>query len=350
MPGTDADGEQILVFEPGAEPGMVVRDDLGMLTGEQPPLTQVDRGSRAETVTYGGGLRATSRRIGVAVLVALVVLAAIGYIVYLVNAQSANRYSAVIVPANVLDLTFPTTAPLAEVVVGRGERVHVGEVLAKQANESLVIEVALSKAILASERQRLHYLLSVGHVSSSSGKTTTLGEEILQTADTIRQTRLELALNKSRLALSILRAPMNGVVLRTAGLPGELAGPTGVHASTISDPAVPTAADFRLFPNAGGPSSGTNNPAVPVVSLVSGRRWQVIAEVPETAVDSFKPGTQATFAFTAFRGLVVPCIVRQVVPSPVEVNGVVEYDVLLRLERPLPSGVLPGMSGVVSIG
>jgi len=352
MPDGDNDTESVIVFEPANTPTLFIPDDLGMLTAEE-PLSQIDRGSRAETVTYGGGLRATSRRIGISVLIAALLIAAVGYVVYLINTQSNDRYSAVIVPANVRDLDFTATAPLEKLFVEPGERVHVGEILAEQSNPSLAIAVALSQVTLAAEKQKLSYLSATRSATASSPRglqASALTEEILQTEDAIVETRLQLALNESRLSLSILRAPINGVVLRTAGLPGELAGPSGVRDSTISDPAVPASAVFQLFPNAGGATSGTDNSTVPVVSLVSGRRWQVIAEVPETAVDSVKAGTAATFNFDALGGLAVPCIVEQVIPAPVEVSGTVEYDVVLRLVSRLPGGVLPGMSGSVSIG
>lgn len=139
-------------------------------------------------------------------------------------------------------------------------------------------------------------------------------------------------------------------MLRTAGIPGQIVGPAGVRGSALTDPSIPTASVFHLFPQAGGPGASSLSVSTPVVTLVSGRRWEVLARVPESNVTSAKIGSPASFQFQSLSGQTQPCTVKQIVPDPIGANGTIEYEVVLLLRTKAPEGVLPGMSGLARLG
>lgn len=334
-----------MLFAPGEEPVTVAFEDLVGGETTSPPR-RVDRGSRAETVAYGGGLRATSRRIAAASALALVIAAALGTIIYLVNAESANRYVAAVVPANVVELDFPTSAPLASILVARGDHVHVGQVVAYQRNSELHVAVSEAEIVVAADAARLAGLA----VGSNGAPSPSLSEAVLAARAALAEARLQLAIEESDLQQTYLRSPIKGTVLRTAGVSGELVGQDGVQGSVLTDPSLPQSSVARLFPSAAGPSSSQVGASEPVVSLVAGRRWQVIAAVPQSVITTVRPGEKASFQFDTLGGLTVPAVVRQVIGVPFERSGQVTYEVVLRLKRRLPVGVLPGMSGNISLG
>lgn len=336
-----------MLFAPGDEPTTVPYKALERSEPFNPP--RVDRGSRAETVTYGGGLRATSRRIAGASILALVVAAALAVIIYLVNAESANRYSAAVVPANVVELNFPDTGPLASIAVSPGQRVHVGQVLATEDSSTLSLAVSQARLAVASDQARLAYLWSLlKSLTPAQERTSPLALEIVQARAVLAEARVEVSIDVARLHEARIVSPIDGTVLRTAGVTGELVGPGGVRNSSLQTPDLPQANVFRLFPSASGTSTNLSSASQPVISLVAGRHWQVIGEVPESAVTSVRSGEQGTFQFDSLGGLSVPVVVRQIVDVPFEVNGQVSYEIVLRLASSLPSGVLPGMSGTLS--
>jgi multidrug efflux pump subunit AcrA (membrane-fusion protein) len=337
--------EPTTLFSPGAEPEVIAYKQLPRAEPLAPG--RVDRGSRAETVNYGGGLRPTSRRIAGASILAVVVVAILGTTVYLVNAETADRYSAAVVPANMVELNFQATAPLEALYAVPGERVYRGQLLAVEEDSTLKLEIQEQRVVVLADRLRLQDLEGPGTTGHERPTSSTV-EQVALARATLSVAELQLAVDQSRLEESELRSPINGVVLHVAGTVGELVGPSGVRGGPMSNPDLPVSAVFRLFPQAGGASTDLAAMSEPVVSLVSGRRWQVVAAVPETSVESLHHGEQATFTFDAMGGLSVPASVLAVLDTPFELNGQVSYEVLLRLKARIPPGVLPGMTGTVS--
>ncbi|GEM_PF-5782502 len=339
--------EPTFLFSPGQGPKVVPYEELARQGTSLPETGPVDRGSRAETVSYGGGLRPTSRRVAAVSILATVLAAALGLTVYLVNAESANRYSAAVVPANVVELNFAVTAPLAAVYVAPGERVHQGELLASEDNKGLRLQVEEQRVVVSADKLRVRYLESVPPAATQRARALA-AEQLALARASLSEALVQLAIDRERLSTSQLRSPVNGVVLHVAGTPGALVGPSGVRNGPIANPELPTSNVFRLFPRASGTSTNLSAQDQPVISLVDGRRWQVVAAVPETEVASLRRGEPATFTFNALGGVPVPVVVQQVIDTPFELNGQVSYEVVLRLKGRLPRGVLPGMSGTVS--
>jgi multidrug resistance efflux pump len=253
------------------------------------------------------------------------------------------------VPANVLQLNFADTGPLASVLVTPGERVRVGQVLATEDSSALSLAVTQAHIAVASDEARLAYLESEFNALPAAARATSpLSEALVQERAVIAEARVEVSIALARLSQTRITSPIDGTVLRTAGVPGELVGQDGVHTSSLQTPYLPQASVFKLFPSAGGASTNLSNASQPVISLVAGRRWQVVGEVPESVIASVRPGQQGTFQFDDLGGLSVPVVVNQVVDVPFEVDGQVSYEVVLRLSDRLPAGVLPGMSGTLS--
>ncbi len=322
---------------------------VGLGAFEPPPVVPLaDRGSRAETVTYGGGLRASSRRIVLALAAAVVLVALLGTAVYLVNAANADSYSAAIVPANVMELNFPLDLPLKVVLVSPGERVRAGQLLAVQSDPPVAYAVEAAKIGVLAAAARLAHLraqLAGGSPAATAGQRYALAEARLA----LEEARVHLSFERASLAALSLRAPVGGTVLRVAGSPGQMVGPDGLRGSALTDPSIPTAQVFQLFPEAGG-SSATLSPNAAVVTLVRGRRWEVLARVPESAIGQVHIGHSATFQFSDLSAPAQRCTVSRVLPYPIVSGGTVSYEVVLLLRSKAPSGVLPGMSGVARLG
>jgi multidrug efflux pump subunit AcrA (membrane-fusion protein) len=335
--------EPATVFVPGQEPKVVAYEDLPR-PGPLPPESR-DRGSRAETVTYGGGLRQTSRRVAAVSVLATVLAAALGFTIYLVNAQDLNRYSAAVVPANVVPLNFQETAPLKAIYVSPGERVHKGQLLAAEQDQTLALEIEEQRLVVSAARERLRFL---GVMASHLGRRKLVAEQLVLARDSLAIALAGLAVDRSRLVATEIRSPMDGTVVHVAGVPGELVGPSGVRSWGLSNPDLPVPSVFRLFPGASGASTNLAELSEPVVTLVTGRRWQVVAAVPEATAASLVRGEPARFIFAAMGGRSVPARLEQVVGVPFLLGGQVNYEVVLRLLERLPRGVLPGMSGTVS--
>ena len=211
--------EPTTLFSPGVAPEVVAYKELPRAEPAEP--VRVDRGSRAETVNYGGGLRPTSRRIATASILAVIVAAALGLTIYLVNAETADRYSAALVPANVVELNFMATAPLEGLYVVPGERVHRGQLLAVEQDTTLKLEIREQRQVVLADRLRLRYLeepATTGHQRQSRSTV----EQIALAKATVSVAVVQLAVDQSRLQGSELRSPIDGVVLHVAGTPGEL--------------------------------------------------------------------------------------------------------------------------------
>jgi multidrug resistance efflux pump len=339
--------EPTTLFSPGQEPKVVPYEELARQNTAVPQTGPVDRGSRAETVSYGGGLRPTSRRVAAISILAAILAATLGLMIYLVNAESANRYSAAVVPANVVELNFAVTAPLAAVYVASGDRVHRGELLASEENRGLWLEVKEQQVVISADKLRVRYLATTARPGPERARALA-AEQLGLARASLAEAVLQLAIDRERLSTSQLRSPVDGVVLHVAGTPGALVGPSGVRNGPIASPELPTSNVFRLFPRASGTSTNLAAQDQPVISLVDGRRWQVVAAVPETEVASVRRGERATFTLNALGGVPVPAEVGQIVGTPFELDGQVSYEVVLRLKARLPRGVLPGMSGTVS--
>jgi len=469
MSSPGGETEEMVVFRPGED--ATTETIPGFRAFEPSPApAPVDRGSRAETVAYGGGLRASPRRIVVASLVVALLIALLGAAVYLVNEASAGTYSAVIVPANLVDLSFQQSAPLLSIEVRPGEHVRAGQILAVQSNKVDQLALLLATATLtsaaahlaaltgsagtrlaaeesglrsriAADRSRLAALqaaytaqrtaeaavlsadqsivtsaeqlqaltcstasaagsseqvrcldarLEVERAqakvasdeeqsallatrsqertgalsadissreaalaalsSAGTGITPASAEAIRQARLQLAQARLAVAIDRAKLAQFSLRSPVSGTVLRVDGIPGEIVGPGGVRGDSLGSEAIPSTASFHLFPEPSGPSSSGLGSSAPVVTIVTGRRWQVLAEIPQSTVTSLRRGAAAVFQFQDFGGLSERCRMSAIVPVAIDSGSTLEYEVTFRLLSRAPRGTLPGMSGTLRLG
>jgi multidrug efflux pump subunit AcrA (membrane-fusion protein) len=468
MSSPGGETEEMVVFRPGED--ATTETIAGFRAFEASPApAPVDRGSRAETVAYGGGLRASPRRIVVASLVVALLIALLGTAVYLVNEASAGTYSAVIVPANLVDLSFQQSAPLLSIEVRPGEHVRAGQILAVQSNkvdqlalllatatlnsaaahlaaltgsagtrlgaeesglrsriaadqsrlaaldaaytaqrtaaaavlsadQSIVtaaeqlqaltcstasggsseqvrcldarLEVERARAKVASDEEQSALLATRSQertsalsadissreaalaalTSAGTGITPASAEAIRQARLQLAQARLAVAIDRAKLAQFSLRSPVSGTVLRVDGIPGEIVGPGGVRGDSLGSAAIPSTASFHLFPEPSGPSSSGLGSSAPVVTIVTGRRWQVLAEIPESTVTSLRRGAAAVFQFQDFGGLSERCRMSEIVPVAIESGSTLEYEVTFRLLSRAPRGTLPGMSGTLRLG
>ncbi len=306
---------------------------------------QTERGSRAETFAQMGLAPVPSRTRAVTTIVAaLALIAGLAFTVRALD-DSSGGYAGAVYPSQTLQLTFPGAAPLERIYVHAGERVARGEVLATQDSPGLSALVTLAEAAVTADALRVTALKQapLGTPPTTDSRQVAAAEAALAGA------RLELATDQQRLAEAVLRSPMAGLVQAVEGAPGDLAGPSGVRLNG-TQPAILDTPSFAFVPSNGASAPVPSSTSfVPVVTVRVGNAWQVVARVPESSVASIRPGTKGTFTFDPLGGATLRCTVVSVSASPSDAGGQVAYDVILSVQGAPPRGVLPGMSGTLSL-
>lgn len=160
--------------------------------GAVPP--RVDPWSPPSVPRYPGASRG---RALAATLVALAAVAAVPIAIHLADARAANRLTGALEPSHEVALSFPTTAPLAALLVHPGESVRAGQVLARQSLPGLDAALRADESAVAAELTRvssLSHLLgalpgatSAANASASQAAASRVGaaEQLLATAKSV---------------------------------------------------------------------------------------------------------------------------------------------------------------------
>jgi RND family efflux transporter MFP subunit len=153
------------------------------------------------------------------------------------SAQGTVTASAVIVPAQVTELGFLTSALVKEINVNEGDQVKAGDVLMVLDKPDLQFTVTAAEAALRSAKLNAE-LQRYGRVKERrNGKVfwTQLPKEVIEIADLkVLQAEAALAIAQADLAEATLFAPFDGTVASINIVPGEFVQPHQVVVTIAS--------------------------------------------------------------------------------------------------------------------
>jgi multidrug efflux pump subunit AcrA (membrane-fusion protein) len=162
----------------------------------------------------------------------------------------------------------------------------------------------------------------------------------------MQRDQAQLALSRQRLQQYQLVAPSNGLVVEVNGEVGDLVSDAGVRNFSSPPPVVSSQPGFQLYGGRPTPSTAPGGYSS-FVRLADTTRWQMAAQVPESAVPMLKSGLSASISFSAVPGHATGHLAA-VVPAPFTVNSAVYYRAVFILDHP-PHGLMPGMTGNVTV-
>jgi multidrug efflux pump subunit AcrA (membrane-fusion protein) len=170
--------------------------------------------------------------------------------------------------------------------------------------------------------------------------------EIAVATARVAQDQAQVGLDQKAVADAVITAPTDGVIAQVNGAIGDLVGDSGVHNYGAPQSIPQGGSKFSLFPPAPSTATSTNNNFLPLLSLQPQAGWRILAQVPEEAISKMYAGRLAEVTFPALKKTVY-ANVAQTIPIPLTVDGVVNYQVVLK-PRNQVDGILPGMSATIS--
>ena len=236
-----------------------------------------------------------------------------------VRAQGGSSVtaSAVIVPAQVSEMSFLTTALIRDVSVEAGDFVEAGKPLAALDTPELEYLVTAAEAAYHSA-QSYAELQRYGSVKKYDDRGRVYFEapphEVIQKADArAEQAHVALEVAQASLALSTMAAPYNGTVVAVHAAPGELV-----------------------------------QPGQPVLTLATLDKLQIeTTDLSERDIAKIKIGQPATVSIEALDAK-FPATVIAIAPRADTLGGDVIFKVTLAFDQQ-PSGLLWGMTAEVEI-
>lgn len=242
-------------------------------------------------------------------------------------------------PTTKVDLSSELSGTLVAVLADFNDRVATGEILARLDDTKTRAQVANAAATVTAARARLRQSEATATETAETYKLqqqleqrgiTARRDFIATDADyqrsqaaveiaradlTVAQANLELA--KADLDNSVIRAPIDGIVLSRTAEVGQIV------ASSLNAPV--------LFTLAGDLS-----------------KMDLQVDIDEADIGRIAPGNDATFTVDAFPGRSFPARIAQVRYAPETTDNVVTYKAVLTVEN--PDGLLrPGMTATATI-
>lgn len=242
-------------------------------------------------------------------------------------------------PTNQVDVGSELSGIVKSVAVDYNDTVKIGQVLARLDTTKLEAQVLQSEAALkaaqarvreaeASENEmrrklvRAKELFEQKFVSEEALVTAQAGQDraaaTLQSARSqVDQARAALEVDRTNLAKSVIRSPINGTVLARKVEPGQTV------AATLQAPVLFTLAEDLT-------------------------KMELHVDVDEADIGQVKPGQDAAFTVSAYPGRDFPSKVSDVRNAAKTVSGVVTYETVLAVDN---AGLLlrPGMTGTANI-
>lgn len=312
-------------------------------TPEAAPLSPNGEGLLGGGTSSPAGRVHNRRRIAAALLVLLVVIVAATLVGRGVVENSRNTDSGVMQPAAAAELSFPTAGPLDALLVRPGQRVTKGQALARQASGQLPSLIAADAAAVKYERQH-QAAINLEPVLSAQDKTEHSAQVVAAAAQTARD-QAQLLQVTQQLASLTLTSPITGVVADVNGNVGELVGGTASAPALSSEAS--SASSFSLFPPAPQQhATSTRAGYQPVVTVMDDSSWNVVTEVPETAITHIRAGTAAKLTIGALESHLTGRVTA-IGATPQTMSGKVYYAVEIAVEHP-SSGLRLGLSTSVT--
>jgi HlyD family secretion protein len=245
-------------------------------------------------------------------------------------------------PTNLVEVGSELSGIIKSVEVNDNDRVKAGQILARLDTEKLKARVLQSKAALESSQarvlqvqatmaetliklDRLKQLYELSHHKVPSLLDIDMAEASLKRAKAdeasakaqVAQARAELEANQTDLSKTIIRSPINGLVLTRNVEPGQTV------AASLQAPVLFTLAEDLTM-------------------------MELHVDVDEADVSLVKEGQEATFTVDAYPGQKFPATITQVRYAAQTVSGVVTYETVLKVNN---SDLMlrPGMTATADI-
>jgi HlyD family secretion protein len=245
-------------------------------------------------------------------------------------------------PTNLVEVGSELSGIIKSVEVNDNDHVKAGQVLARLDTEKLKARVLQSKAALESSQarvlqvqatmaetliklDRLKQLYELSNHKVPSLHDIDMAEASLKRAQAdeasakaqVAQARAELGANQTDLSKTIIRSPINGLVLTRNVEPGQTV------AASLQAPVLFTLAEDLT-------------------------RMELHVDVDEADVSLVKEGQEATFTVDAYPGQKFPATITQVRYAAQTVSGVVTYETVLKVNN---SDLMlrPGMTATADI-
>lgn len=278
-------------------------------------------------------------------LVAVALIVATVVLVRRVVADTSNTFSAVVTTDGVANLNFGGSGRVVAIKVRPGQTVRQGQLLARQANGASPDEVTADKDAITADNAQIKQLTQAGGDGSVSAALSDARHELVVD-------RARYAAHRAAAAAGYILAPSAGVVLAVNAQPGDTATGAGVrqYGAVDQSATVVQRPQFSLLPK--GPQSTvtrTQAGLLPVVSVRTSSRWQLLAQVPEKGLRSVHVGSRVSIHVPAVRLDHFGGRVTQVLPSPVMASGSVMYRVLVSVNSATRTPPLPGMTADVRL-
>lgn len=315
-----------------------------------PPSPDVAR--TLDLAAPGAGRRRLRRWLPATVVLAMVVVLAA---MYLRGGNGEVRYQTARVASGDLTVTVTATGtlqPTNQVDVGSelsgivkrveadyNDRVKVGQVLARLDTTKLEAQILQSEAALRAARARVREAeANENEMQRKLGRAKELfdqkfvSEEALIAAQAaadravaalqsarsqVEQAQALLEVDRTNLAKSVIRSPIDGTVLVRKVEPGQTV------AATLQAPVLFTLAEDLT-------------------------KMELHVDVDEADIGEVKPGQAATFTVAAYPGREFPSTVADVRNAAKTVSGVVTYETVLAVDN-VELLLRPGMTGTASI-
>jgi multidrug resistance efflux pump len=234
--------------------------------------------------------------------------------------------------------------------------VHKGEVLATEYAPNVDALVQADRAEIAAVQAKISELKTVETEYPDVTQPSLIAADNAQIVSEQAQMAVDnakLVTDRMRMANTEIVAPSDGVVVAANGQPGEAVTASGIkdYTSSSQSVSVQQQPQFSLVPEGPQPVSraAASGSSLPVIDLRISSSWQVIALVPESSVQSIKPGQAVEISVPAVRISKLHGQFEEVLPNPVTTATGTFYQVVVTVTGSAANQPLDGMAASVQI-
>jgi multidrug resistance efflux pump len=290
------------------------------------------------------------------IVIAGVCVAAAAWYVPRVASSNHQMLTGTVSSSGVVTLNFPDAGVINTVKVQLNEQVHKGQVLATEYAPNINALVTADRAEITAVQAKIAELKTVETEWPDVSQPSLVAADNAQIVSEQAQMAIDnaqLVTDRMRMATTEIVAPSDGMVVATNGQPGEDVTASGIKDYTSASQ--PVAAQqqpaFSLVPEGPQPisRSSASGSSLPVIALRVSSSWQVIALIPENAVQGIKQGQAVEISVPAARINDVRGQFEEVLPNPEISSAGTFYQVAVAVNGTVPNPPLDGMAASIQI-
>jgi multidrug resistance efflux pump len=282
--------------------------------------------------------------------------AAVAWYVPRVVADDRGMLTGTVTSSGMVTLNFSAAGVINNVKVYLGQHVHKGQVLATEYAPNVDALVQADRSEIGAVQAKIAELKTVETEWPDSSQPSLVAADNAQIVSEQAQMAVDnaqLVTDRMRVASTEIVAPSAGVIVAANGQPGEDVTPSGIRDYTSPSQSVPAQQQpqFSLVPEGPQPVSraAASGSSLPVIALRVSSSWQVIALIPETSVQSIKPGQAVRISVPAARINDVRGQFEEVLPNPETTSAGTFYQVVVAVSGTVANPPLDGMAASVRV-